>query len=335
MENELLNKIYSKKLYDLGDTINVKYSGIYSSIGDQSIINKYIHDQFTTNATQYKQKYENIEYFKWLLSNAFARIDKENDHYLKKIYERSVIFDVGSGFGNTIVPLLEICSDSLIIASDLSVDLLYLLNKNIDKKNRNHLILLQENAEELNFNPDSVDLIIGSAVLHHLFSPHETIRKVKTILKNGGYAIFFEPFENGCMFVSLIFDIILKDLRSRSIPKETISFMHGIQNEYNLRKGTDKSGPIYRELDDKWLFTIKYFQDLSDKYGFSKCMIYPIHDTDNQFENQIKVLFQIGLGKSNGALPDWAWDTIRALDSMFTSDMKNDLLIEGCIILKK
>jgi len=106
-------------------------------------------------------------------------------------------------------------------------------------------------------------------------------------------------------------------------------------NDYKIRKGRKKSNDQFKQMDDKWLFTRSYFNELSIKYNFSKIEINDIHNPISAFENQTKRNLKCGLNRNTDALPEWAWNIIRKYDQAFSDDMKQDLLIEGCIIFKK
>lgn len=69
---------------------------------------------------------------------------------------------------------------------------------------------MQLNAEELIFESGEIDLVVGGAILHHLFDPSKTLKEAYKVLKPGGYAIFYEPFEAGNQIVKLIFERILE-----------------------------------------------------------------------------------------------------------------------------
>lgn len=208
---------------------------------------------------------------------------------------------------------------------------------------------MELNAEELDFFPQTFDLVIGSAVLHHLLNPGLTIEGCARILKPGGHAIFFEPFENGNAILARIYHAVIsrrvtilsKVCRTISnrhggdLPKDVRSYLTRFVHDSALRKGRDKSAPVFRKLDDKWCFTKRYFEGLSEKFGFSRCTIYSLHDTARQFEDQTEVNLRLGPGRTRDALPDWAWEIIRQFDSAFSEDLKADMLIEGCVILRR
>lgn len=326
-------ELYNLPLFDLGSAGNEKLKGILSPIYNDSVINQYIQSQFTEFAQVYIEKYQHIEHFTNLILTAFQKIKLRAQNEL-------TILDIGSGAGNTIFPLLKLCPDSRVIASDLSVEMLVSLKEGMKKfitdQNTDHgCLLLQLNAEQLDFVEESFDLIIGGAILHHMVSPEKTLNGCARILKQGGYAIFFEPFEEGNIILRNAYNTILNDSRQGTLSSEVRSLFQALIVDYDARMVRDKSLPKFRNLDDKWLFNKKYFLDFSKKYGFSECIIYPLHSTERQFALQTETYLRLGRGKTRDALPNWAWEIIRQYDQCFSEDTKKELLIEGCLILKK
>jgi ubiquinone/menaquinone biosynthesis C-methylase UbiE len=327
----LLQRLYSRPVFDLGRTGNQRLSGIFSPIYDQSVVEQYLHTQFLEHAKVYAEKYHAINYFRALISKAFQRTTLPQQGL-----NNLTILDIGSGAGNSIFPLLKLCPNSLIIASDLSVEMLVLLKDVlVAQKADQNCSIFQLNAEELDFKPGSIDVVVGAAVLHHLFAPKKTIEGCARVLKPGGYAIFFEPFEAGYSQLQTIYEAILDDPRHETLSEEVKTLLRALINDIIVRKGDDKSPPIYSQIDDKWLFKKDFFQKMIQADHFSECMIYPLHSTEHQFENQTVTFLRLGIGKEPDILPEWAWDIIRQYDLSLTDDVKNELLIEGCIILKK
>lgn len=326
-------ELYKLPLFDLGSAGNEELMSILSPIYDDSVINQYIQSQFAESARVYIEKYQHIEHFTNLVSTAFQRIELCAQNEL-------TILDIGSGAGNTIFPLLELCPHSRVIASDLSVEMLVSLKEGMkefitDRDADHGCLLLQLNAEQLDFVEESFDLVIGGAILHHMVSPEKTLSGCARILKQGGYAIFFEPFEEGNIILRNVYNTILNDSRQGTLSSEVRTLFHALIVDYDARMVRDKSLPKFRGLDDKWFFNKRYFLDLSEKHGFSECIIYPLHSTERQFELQTEVYLRLGRGKTRDALPDWVWEIVRQYDQCFSEDTKKDLLIEGCLILKK
>jgi len=303
--------------------------GIYSPIYDESIVNKYVHTQFLEQASSYQEKYQNFPHFHDLLSTAFERVSLRSTRKL-------TILDIGSGAGNTVIPLLQLCPKSLVIATDLSKELLAILKKTLAEHGQeDRCALLQLNVEELDFHPSSFDLVIGGAILHHLFSPEGTIEGCARILKNGGYAIFFEPFELGYMILRIAYTAILNDPRSQWLPSDVAKFLQDMIQAWSYMKGRDKSSPPYLQIDDKWLFVPRYFEELAEQHGFSSCIIYPVRPPERQFELQTLNDLRLVTGRGQEALPEWAWTMIRECDLCFSDELKSDLIIVGCVILQR
>jgi ubiquinone/menaquinone biosynthesis C-methylase UbiE len=247
--------------------------------------------------------------------------------------EGLTLLDIGSGSGNSIIPLLNLCPDSLVIASDLSVELLMLLKEVLAEQGRaNNCALLQLNAEEIDFHPGSFDFVFGSAILHHLFYPEKTFAACKHVLKPGGHAVFFEPFETGHMALRNIYGAILDDPRRSTLSPETDQFLRAIMFDFDTRKGRDKSAPQFQQMDDKWLFTANYFQEICEKNRFSDCRIYPFGVSEALFAEKTETFLYQAMGKGRDALPEWAWEKIRRNDESYSHDAKEELLL-NCIII--
>jgi 2-polyprenyl-3-methyl-5-hydroxy-6-metoxy-1,4-benzoquinol methylase len=329
MLNEL-KKIYIGDLFDIHE-VNENFTGIYSSVKDQAIVSKYLHGQFTANAEAYNKQYNNYYHSQILLSNAFKKISTGPIYH-----KNNRILDIGSGSGLSVIPLLTMFENSQIICSDLSLDLLKLLQRNVLENNcKNHPVIMQLNAEELDFQSETFDFVVGLAILHHLFNPEKTLKCCLNILKSGGYAIFYEPFENGNAILCCIYETILKDPRSDRLDRDTKNLLTGMIKEMRTRRGRDKTADIFLLLDDKWLFTKKYFEEYCELYRFSELKIYSLREGKNQFSAHVKDILKIAINIGPDGLPDWAWNIVEQFDNMFSDDLMNDLLIEGCIILKK
>ena len=320
---------YTRELFDLGATGNEKLRGIYSPIYNQSIVRQYIHAQFTEFAQTYRDRYQDTQHFRELIASAFRRIQFDSSRELK-------ILDIGSGAGNSVFPLLSLCLNSQVIASDLSVELLALLRAALeDQMMAQRCTLLQLNAEHLDFREESFDLIVGASILHHLISPEKTIGACAKILKERGYAIFFEPFQAGHMTLRKIYSLLLEDPRQDMLSPEAREFLRRMIRDWEMRAQLDKSSSILHEIDDKWLFTREFFRDLGRRYGFSECIVYPLYDTPHQFEELTQSYLFHGTGKKGkDILPEWAWQVIRNHEQNLP-EMMDELLTNGGIIMGK
>lgn len=333
--HELVGIINLDALENLGNLLGKKYDDIWSPLYKQSEINNHIHDQFTVNAQEYAKKYQNIEYWESLLREAF------NHAKIKELGKKKIL-DLGSGAGNTILPLLEIFNNSIIIATDLSVELLYILSnhlKKFDVKNNSYK-LIQCDIHELNkiFKNNSFDIVVGGAILHHLYDPKKVLKQCYYTLNEEGFATFFEPFENGNMLLSLLYQFIISQnkLEKEKLPGSVINIFKQLVNDFEIRSNINKSNDIFKLLDDKWLFKRNYFEDIANDIGFKSCEMGPLTtDFKKYFEAQSKTYLRLSIDFEYAKLPLWSREIIKLADITFSEEMKRDLLTEGCIILKK
>lgn len=320
-------EFFRADLVDLGDIINSDMCGILAPKGDLNSKKNGVTDQFLKNANTYHEKYFNTAYFSHCLSKALSKILFSKDD--------PFILDIGSGSGNTVLPALELFKNSRIIATDISENLLYILKEylknNLDYKSRVSLVCMD--ATKVNYYKENMfDLVIGAAILHHLINPYSCIEAACKSLKKGGAAIFFEPFENGSSILRIAYTEILRNVE---MDYKNRNFLEILVDDIAVKTGTDKSKEIFHNIDDKWLFTKKFFNDAAEKLQVQKVMIYPLHDTKNQFRNQTITFLKLGMGAEPGILPDQAWEIVDYYDSLFSPELKEDLLIEGAIILIK
>ncbi len=321
------------ELHDLGE-FNDEWQGILSPLYDDGLTEKYIHAQFLNEASAYVENYQNLEYWRFLLKQAQAHLSFDSAHELK-------ILDIGSGGGNTLFPLFELYPDAAFVASDLSVPLLKLLKQHYEQSySRYSCEIVQLNAEELIFEENQFDLIVGAAILHHLFVPEKTLEQCFKILKPGGYALFFEPFELGNQIIVLILKQLLEKnkhfwLTGRRLPLKVVRLFKTLCRGFELRKGTDKTGEKLRKLDDKWFFTKSYFEDTGVSAGFSEIRIYPLHDTATIFSDQIKTYLRTGLQTNESLLPPWAEKHLAEMDEHFSPELRRELFTEAGILLRK
>jgi ubiquinone/menaquinone biosynthesis C-methylase UbiE len=322
-------------LRDLGE-INPQWRGILSPGYGDALINSFLQAQFQEDAAVYARRYQFTEHWKHLLvaSQRYYRVEDL----------APTILDIGSGAGNSVFPLLDLYPDARIVASDLSVPLLKILKDYLDQHfAHRRCVVVQLNAENLVFQDAQFDLVVGGSILHHLFAPDRTIRDCFRVLKPGGVAVFFEPFETGNQVLALG----LKHLADLSrnppdggapIEPHVLEFFAAVCKDYRCRKGVDKSAAFWKYLDDKWLFTRSYFEGVARDAGFRRVTIYPnnpFEDNLAPFSNQVGVLLRLGLQRDLDALPGWAREYLAEMDGHFSRELCQELILEGTIILRK
>ncbi len=319
-------------LHDLG-RLNESWTGILSPDYDEKLVKEYVHEQFLENADHYASVYQNIPHWTNHLRIA-AR------HFTLDPAGSPLVLDLGSGAGNTIFALHELFPNARVIATDLSVPLLRILKANLEKHADNFVCsIIHMNAEQIIFPNDQVDLVVGGSILHHLFEPDKTLRECHRVLKPGGAAVFFEPFEIGNQILALL----LKQLISMNrrfflidrLSDETVAFFEVICNDFRYRKGDDKSDTFYRYMDDKWLFTRGYFERTARSIGFRDVAIEPLCEPNELFMSEINALLRIRFGTDFPPLPKWAVSVINEYEAHFSEGMRRELLMAACVVFQK
>ncbi len=327
-----IEKIYTKPLTDLGESGNENLAGIYTPTYSKEELDRFMSDYYASDegARGQRESY-GLDMVPFYHANISEAVAKANYDFNKP----STILELGCGFGSATIPILQLFPNARLIASELSVPMLSILKEIIAKQvvGKNYA-LMQLNAEELDFVPNSLDMVIGAAILHHLFTPENVIEQCYKVLKPGGIAIFFEPFEAGYAILRLIYKSILRENEFRwrnKLDRSQINYLKNCVEVWRQMQNPDKMSPFFAGVDDKCLFTRQFFGRLVEKYGYKKFDTYPINKTEKPF----RTLVQIHSSSNHVVLPDWAWSIVDEHENNFTMDLKEDLLTEGTIILIK
>ena len=327
-----IRTIFRRKLLSLGELAhNRELDGVWVpddlTAGE---VDNCIHVPFREKAKDYVRIYQSTDYFEWLLRNAFEKAG------FQRFDEPLRILDICSGAGNSVIPLLKLFPRAEVIASDLSVELLAMLKQFLlTQGTADRCTLLQMNAERMDFEDRAVDLVVGAAALHHLFRPDLTIASCGRVLREGGLAVFFEPFELGMVFMKFLCQQILADPRARKIETPVRELLLEQLADTARRLGEDKSDPAYKHIEDKWIFSTHYFREHSLRNGFQSCTTYSLLSGSRVFEEKLEVLLRLALDRKRDALPDWAWELARAHDRNLSLDGHRDCIYEGGVLLQK
>ena len=120
-------------------------------------------------------------------------------HLLGDVRGKTVL-EYGCGDGENTVVLAD--RGAHIIALDISAELLDVARKRLDVNGCHDVDLLIGSAHTLPLPDESVDVIFGMAILHHL-ELDLAAREVWRVLKKGGRAIFEEPTRNSKVVAKL------------------------------------------------------------------------------------------------------------------------------------
>ena len=289
--------------------------------------------QFLSDARVYHERYFKPSHFGTLLDRAFECAGFQMD----SARDLSVL-DLGSGSGNTVIPLVSRNRSLKLVATDLSIDLLQILATLVrDREYRDQIGFVCADANRKTFYDGVFDLVVGAYILHHLIEPARVVTNALAYLKPGGVAVFFEPFEYGCNLMKTLYLQVLDDPRGRDdLAPEVTAHFNAIIRDYNARFDVENVKPFTKDLDDKWLFTRKFFADLCRSNG---CQLLEIRNNKEEalaqaFTNQLlENLTLSGLG--HHALPRWVLEICEEFDRHLDVSLKRRLVLDGTVVIRK
>ena len=319
--------VFAGPLLDLGAE-SPAFAGILTPQSALGAAKVGVTAQFLDRADEYHRAYLNVEYWRFLLGNAFAAIGP--------IDEPALIIDIGSGSGNSVIPLAERFPAARIVAIDISPQLLAILRDFLRKRagGEERFSLVCVDASSANYREGVADLIVGAAILHHILDPARVLAACLRALKPGGWAIFFEPFEAGNALVRITYERILARTTAQEKTSAAMQFLERMVADYTVRQ-RPKTDPIFRELDDKWMFTRTYFERIRKEQGWASLMTYALNVAPNLLHNQAEVHLKLGAQLTPSARPDWAWAIIDETDAGLSDDLRQEWALEGAVLLRK
>jgi SAM-dependent methyltransferase len=319
---------FESSLVDLGST-DAKYANVFapeSEIGKEKVG---VSDFLLSRAEEYFDRFQHFGYTWELLQRAIRTFPSAPS---------GVAVDIGSGFGNTVIPLLENYPDLSIIATDISPDLLAILRREAGKRGlQDRCITVAMDSHLDCFRPGVADAAFGCAVLHHLIDPIAAVGNVLKALRPGGRAVFFEPFQAGFALCRIAYEEILAEARRRNVSGPAFRFLNDLSRDIYVRthqRVLPDTGIEWRQLDDKWLFSRKHFERLANALNISAMTVEQIADSDGLFTRHTQVSLREYGGIDPNDLPSWGWDVLRRFDEEHCSpELKQELILEGIVTL--
>lgn len=321
-----LSAVFAEPLVDLGAD-NPHFAGVYaprSSIGEAKVG---VTSQFLENAEAYHRAYFDTGYWNFLIGNALAAAHVDGA-------PRRII-DIGSGSGNSVIPLADRFPQSEIVATDISPQLLAILRDFLRKRpDSGRFGLVCVDAIQARYRPEVADVAVGAAILHHILEPERVTASCFQALAPGGWAIFFEPFESGNTFLKFVYRRILSQANATERQAPGFKFIERMVVDYKLRE-RPRSDPSYRELDDKWMFTRTYFERIRAEQGWSDLLTYALNVSPTGLRDQASVHLRLGASLTVEALPQWAWAVIDEADAGMSDDLRREMAQEAAVLLRK
>ena len=117
-------------------------------------------------------------------------------HLLGDVRGRTVL-DLGCGDGENLVPM--IARGAMVIGLEISPSLIAMAEKRLELHGLTGRVrFITSSAHEIALPDESVDIVLGVAILHHL-DLARAAREVRRVLKPGGRAVFQEPVRNSAL----------------------------------------------------------------------------------------------------------------------------------------
>ena len=322
-----LGEVFAEPLVDLGGS-DPAFAGIVTPRSALGAVKVGVTAQFLDHAEEYHRRYHDVDYWRFLIGNALEKAAITG--------EVGTVIDIGSGSGNSVIPLSERFPRAKIVATDISPQLLAILRQFLRQRPEmlQRISLVCVDASAAAYRPGVADLVVGAAILHHILEPARVLASCREALKRGGWAIFFEPFEAGNAIVKLVYERIIAQASQDERGGDAMRFLARMVADYQLRQ-RPKSDPAFRDLDDKWMFTRSYFERIRAEQGWSELISYPLNVCATPLRNQAEVHLKLGAELPPSALPAWAWEVIDATDAGFSNDLRREWATEGAILLRR
>lgn len=290
-----------------------------------------VSDFLLERAEEYFTQFANYTHIYHILMSEIQRLG---------LVVEGVAVDIGSGFGNTVIPLLQNHPRLSVLATDISPDLLAILCREARERgfhDRCAAVAMDAHADY--FERDSVDLAFGNAVLHHLVDPAKVVSNVLAALRPGGRAIFCEPFQAGHAIQRMAYEQILAEARLKGEWSPAFDFLYALTRDIHVRshqRVLPDTGMRWEELDDKWMFTRTHFERIAEVVGCSDLAVRAQYVRGDYLTGHTRVSLTLYGGLSESLLPAWAWEVLRRYDEDYlTPELRSELILEGIVTITR
>ena len=287
--------------------------------------------QFTGDAETYHRRYfERLDFLHLVdYCLTLAGIHREN---------AMRVLDVGSGGGSSVFAACRLLPRAEIFASDISPQLLGMLAELAESSPelRGRVKTFCFDVHRPFFRPDTFDVVIGAAILHHLLDPRAALTNVASSLKPGGKMILVEPLEAGSLVLTAIYAEVLSVLGELGQEDGDLArLMKALRLDTHCRLGPPIQKPWTAALDDIWVFDKPYLVALAGQLGLSRADIYPAQpDLTKVYEDAFRSVLSDS-GNGGLSVPEPVWDCVREFDRGIDLRLKEKLCPTGVFVFAK
>lgn len=101
------------------------------------------------------------------------------------------LLDFGAGTGYLAIPAAKRV-DGPVYALDIDPSMLKMIREKADGENLSNVVPILGGDGDLPLPAESIDIVLASLVLHEIYPLAKTIKKIKDVLKTGGYLVVTE-----------------------------------------------------------------------------------------------------------------------------------------------
>ncbi len=248
----------------------VKYKDNFAS----TEINAFVGDVFT-------EKVESYESLKDFFSEAHQRLAQDLlRNVVSNLSPGGKILEIGCGTGHVSNAFLSLKpKTSLYIINDISEQMLTKCKENLLARGYplDDTIFFQTDISQMPFKPNSLSLIFGSSVIHHLLDYKAFLESVFNTLQSQGQFIITEPISTPYLIAASIIQIIIytEALSNRPISQKDEEKLCRFCNDIHSRAHGLFSEELLSEIDDKHLFDEELLLEECREIGFSDVLMYP------------------------------------------------------------
>ena len=287
--------------------------------------------QFIGDAETYHQNYFNRLDFLQLIDRCLLLANIDRDRKMR-------VLDIGSGGGSSVFAACQLLPRAEIFASDISPQLLGLLASLAASRDelRGRIKVYCFDLHRRFFQPESFDIVIGAAILHHLLDPRAALMNVSRSLKPGGRIILIEPLEAGSLLLTSMYGRVLQVLGEVGQGDgELARLMKALRLDIQCRLGPPVEKSWTAKLDDKWVFDEPYLVDLAHQLKLSNVDVHPAQpDLSGVYEGAFRSVLADS-GNGGLAVPEPVWQCVREFDRGIDGGLKKRLCPTGIIVFTK
>jgi SAM-dependent methyltransferase len=245
------------------------------------------------------------------------------------------VLDLGCGSGNATFAILGETRKTHVYATDLSPEMLYLLEKRAKKLGLGDRVTpFVANAENLGLTPSACSLIVGSSMAHHMMRPEEFLLNTLKALRLGGVAYFLEPFQAGHFVLRQAMSAIVRIADVLKHKSAQIDFLRRyLFTIQTMMKESDRDDTLYEAIEDKWMFPRSLFLRVGERSG-CETTIFSVSPPEWGFKEAIYDLIYKGTGE-HACLPHWADEFLSENDTLLTPGLREELLSVGCVVFHR